>query len=73
MMIEFNPDLVGTKEPFDISTQYSGKILVVEDDSASQKTIIAILNKLGLETDIANNGKQAVQKASKKVFDLISD
>jgi CheY-like chemotaxis protein/nitrogen-specific signal transduction histidine kinase len=71
MMTEFNPDLAGAREPLDISTQFSGKILVVEDDSASQKTILAILNKLGLETDIAHNGKQAVQKARKKLFDLI--
>ncbi|MHC4535371.1 MAG: PAS domain-containing hybrid sensor histidine kinase/response regulator [Planctomycetota bacterium] len=71
MMTEFNPDLAGAREPLDISTQFSGKILVVEDDSASQKTILAILNKLGLETDIAHNGKQAVQKAHKKLFDLI--
>ena len=71
MMTEFNPDPAGAREPFDISTQFSGKILVVEDDSASQKTILAILTKLGLETDIANNGKQAGQKATKQLFDLI--
>jgi len=71
MMTEFNPVLTRARESLDISTQFSGKILVVEDDSASQKTILAILNKLGLETDIANNGKQAVQKATKKLYDLI--
>ncbi|MCP4607089.1 MAG: response regulator [Planctomycetes bacterium] len=71
MMAEFTPDLAGARESLDISTQFSGKILVVEDDSASQKTILAILTKLGLETDIANNGKQAVQKATKKLYDLI--
>jgi len=71
MMTEFNPVLTRARESLDISTQFSGKILVVEDDSASQKTILAILSKLGLETDIANNGKQAVQKATKKLYDLI--
>jgi PAS domain S-box-containing protein len=71
MMTEFNPDLARARESLDISTQFSGRILVVEDDSASQKTILAILKKLGLETDVAHNGKQAVQKATKELFDLI--
>lgn len=71
MMTEFNPGLTRARESLDISTQFSGKILVVEDDSVSQKTILAILKKLGLETDIAHNGKQAVQKATKELFDLI--
>ncbi|MBC8469360.1 MAG: response regulator [Planctomycetes bacterium] len=71
IMTEFNRDKNTAKVYLDNSTQFSGKILVVEDDSASQKTILAILKKLGLETDVANDGKQAVQKATKEHFDLI--
>jgi CheY-like chemotaxis protein/HPt (histidine-containing phosphotransfer) domain-containing protein len=70
-MTEFNPDLARIKESLDISTQFSGKILVVEDDSVSQKAILAILKKLGLEAEVAHNGKQAVEKATKELFDLI--
>ncbi|MHC4104262.1 MAG: PAS domain-containing hybrid sensor histidine kinase/response regulator [Planctomycetota bacterium] len=71
MMTEFDPDLARARESLDISTQFCGKILVVEDDSVSQKAILAILKKLGLEADVANNGKEAVQKAIKELFDLI--
>lgn len=40
----------------------SGKrILVVEDNEANQKVIYHMLNKVGIETDLADNGKVAVQ------------
>jgi PAS domain S-box-containing protein len=71
LMTEFCMDKTRVKESFGGSTQFTGKILVVEDDSVSQKTILAILTKLGLETDIAINGEQAIQKATGELFDLI--
>lgn len=71
MMTEFNRDKNKIKGSENISEQFTGKVLVVEDDSVSQKTILAILDKLGLETELVNNGKDAVQKASREVFDLI--
>lgn len=40
----------------------SGKrILVVEDNEANQKVIYHMLNKVGIETDLADNGKVAIQ------------
>ncbi len=52
-------------------TKLDGNILVVEDDVVNQKTIIAILSKAGLKTDVANEGGQAIQKIRDKSFDLI--
>lgn len=37
------------------------KILVVEDNEANQKVIYHLLNKAGIETDLADNGKVAIQ------------
>jgi PAS domain S-box-containing protein len=37
------------------------RILVVEDNEANQKVIYHMLNKVGIETDLADNGKVAIQ------------
>jgi len=49
----------------------SGKILVAEDDRTNQMVILAMLKKAGLQTTIANDGKEAVEKASSESFDII--
>ena len=71
VMTEFNREKTRVKGYLDNSIQFNGKVLVVEDDAVSQKTILAMLKKLGLETSVANNGKGAVQKATREPFDLI--
>ena len=73
---EFNPDEIGetrVKGAPAISVKFAGKIkiLVVEDDSVNQKTILAMLKKVGLEADVANDGNEAVQKVTDEYFDLI--
>ncbi|PIP80986.1 MAG: hypothetical protein COW84_02280 [Gammaproteobacteria bacterium CG22_combo_CG10-13_8_21_14_all_40_8] len=47
------------------------RILIVEDDFANQKVATLFFKKLGCLTDIAENGFQAVKKASDNVYDLI--
>lgn len=37
------------------------RVLVVEDNEANQKVIYHILNKVGIETDLADNGKTALK------------
>ncbi len=71
LMTEFNRDEIRAKEKSDASVNFDGKILVVEDDSVNQKTILAILKKVGLQVDIANDGGEAVQKVTDEQFDLI--
>jgi signal transduction histidine kinase/ActR/RegA family two-component response regulator len=51
--------------------EFSGHVLVAEDDKTNQMLIKSLLRKMGLEITIADDGKQAVQKALEEQFDLI--
>lgn len=50
---------------------FEGRVLVVEDNEINQMVIIENLENKGLEVDVANNGKIAVEKVSEKEYDLI--
>ena len=47
------------------------RFLLVEDHVVNQKVIIGMLNKYGFNTDIANNGKEAIQLLAKNAYDII--
>jgi len=47
------------------------RILVVEDNKVNQKVAKGILNRLGFECDIVENGKKALEVLQDKVYDLI--
>jgi two-component system sensor histidine kinase BarA len=47
------------------------QVLVADDSSVNQMLIRALLNKLGLEVAVVDNGQQAVQAVEKKSYDLI--
>jgi two-component system sensor histidine kinase/response regulator len=47
------------------------RILVAEDDSASQKVIALPLQTLGHDVTIASNGKQVVDSVTAQDFDVI--
>jgi len=49
----------------------SAKILVAEDNPTNQKLIKSFLNKLGLESEIASDGKECFDLFKEKPFDLI--
>jgi len=49
----------------------SGQVLLVEDTFINQQVAIGILAKMGLQPDIANNGREGVEKAIKGAYDLI--
>ena len=49
----------------------SGKVLLAEDNVDNQRLISIYLKKLGAETDIANNGKEAVDMAREHDYDLV--
>lgn len=53
------------------SVQYPLKILIAEDNLINQKVIQHILNKLGYEPQIAENGLEAVKMLSQQSFDII--
>ena len=45
------------------SVRFSGRILVVEDNPTNRKVITAMLDKLGLQVMVAENGQQGVDTA----------
>ncbi len=47
------------------------RILLVEDNYLNQKLILINLNKLGFAIDIANNGKEALDKVNTNSYDLV--
>ncbi len=51
--------------------QLSGRILLAEDNPVNQEVASAILSYLKLDTDIANDGAEAVLAWSKQTYDLI--
>jgi signal transduction histidine kinase/ActR/RegA family two-component response regulator len=50
---------------------FDGRILVAEDVKTNQVLIKSLLKRLGLECVIAEDGKEAVEKAQSESFDLI--
>ena len=51
--------------------QFSGRILLVEDNPDNQRVLSYHLRRLGLEFELAENGLIAVEKAMSSTFDLI--
>ncbi len=49
----------------------AGRILVVEDDRVNQRVIQLILQKLGLESALAGDGKAAVEAVAAEKFDAV--
>ncbi len=65
-------DTTKEQETPKVHTKYYGKVLVVEDNIINQKLIVNILKSFGLKVDVADHGKEAVDK--RKVvndYDLI--
>lgn len=50
---------------------HSLKILLVEDNITNQFVATKILNKLGYQPEIANNGIEALQMVKEKEYDII--
>lgn len=49
----------------------SGRVLVAEDNPSNQKLASILLQKLGLEVTMVEDGQAAVQKATAEAFDVI--
>lgn len=57
--------------PPPVGGQFRGKILVVEDAAMNQMVVCKVLERLGLESRIANNGQEALDLLAKESFDLV--
>jgi len=55
----------------DFAKQFALNILVAEDNFINQKLIERILNKLGYQPDMANNGVEALERFNSKPYDVI--
>jgi CheY-like chemotaxis protein len=55
----------------DFATNYPLNILIAEDNLINQKLATRVLNKLGYQPSIANNGREAVSMWSESNFQLI--
>ena len=54
-----------------IADKHPLKILLAEDNSINQKVATGILNKLGYQIDIANNGVEAIRALEQQKYDLV--
>jgi len=54
-----------------VHTKYEGRVLVVEDNVINQKLVKNILEGLGLNVEIANNGLEAFEMRRSNDYDLI--
>jgi signal transduction histidine kinase/CheY-like chemotaxis protein len=50
---------------------YNGKVLVAEDNPSNQKLIAILLQKMGLDVVLADDGMQAVEQCGQQTFDII--
>ena len=62
---------IETKQHFNDRSALSGYLLLVEDNEINQEVAGDILRQIGIDFEVADNGKIAVQKAQEHNFDLI--
>ncbi|RYE36867.1 MAG: response regulator [Sphingobacteriaceae bacterium] len=55
----------------EFAQNYPLNILIAEDDKMNQKLVTKVLNKLGYEPQVAENGKDVLEIVSNKTYDLI--
>lgn len=55
----------------DMAAKFPMEILIAEDNTINQKVALHLLEKMGYQPQIANNGIEAVQAVKAKNFDLV--
>jgi signal transduction histidine kinase/CheY-like chemotaxis protein len=55
----------------DAKTPLVARVLVVEDNRINQEICVAMLKRLGCETEVAANGRAGVEAAFARAFDLV--
>lgn len=59
------------KQPQAIQPEFKGNILVAEDDKTNQMLIKSLLERMGLQVTIVDDGEKALHKALTENFDMI--
>lgn len=67
----FGCDEVTTQSTFDEKSQFSGRVLLVEDCIDNQALISHHLRKAGVSFEIASNGNEAIAKTKNQSYDLV--
>lgn len=67
-VVEFSPPQTIRREPI---VYLGSRILVVEDNRASQQVAIGMLERLGCSMDVAGTGREALERLSRRSYDLI--
>ncbi len=69
--LEENKEVKDRPRQQQIPTKFNGRVLVVEDNIINQKLIKNILQGMGLEVEIANNGLEGFEMRKNRKYDLI--
>jgi two-component system, sensor histidine kinase and response regulator len=51
--------------------RWNGRVLLVEDNPVNQRVAIRMLEKVGVRSDVAENGREAVAAVSRYAYDLV--
>jgi diguanylate cyclase (GGDEF)-like protein len=75
-VMQFKPDSLDVQaevpeKSFSEFTGISARILLAEDNPASQQLILLILKKLGFYTHAVSNGREAIEALEREPFDLV--
>jgi PAS domain S-box-containing protein len=68
---EKSENIEGVKETKQESNSKNLKILLVDDNEINQQVTLGILDTMGYQSDIANNGLEALDALNQKSYDLI--
>lgn len=64
-------EYIETNNEEENKSNYTGRVLIAEDNTNNQLLIKLILEDLGIDVEIVDNGKQAVEVYEKDNFDLV--
>jgi len=67
---EDNKQSVNSLHPRELP-QFKARVLVVEDNAVNQKVAQGLLNKFGIQADLAGNGEEALHALKNMPFDLV--
>ncbi len=70
-LLQLNPSVEPSVQPTGNEASSDHQILVAEDNEINQVVIRELLTRLGYVCTLANNGREAVEHASTRAFDLV--